>query len=238
MRRFNAPRSLRALVAFGLAFGHFAPSPATAETEVAGGTLSGHVEGGGRIVAGDRSSAQFDEYTDHKTGPITSGNVLFEEVLFHTNSIWDFKTKDDQSYFFDIGQYGIWGFEVDYMNYRHRYSKNSLSPYSGLGGNFLALPDTWDYAAASADLGQELAAGSNLMDRNLRFRIIDTGARAYVKPSADLEFSTAYHLQDKHGNRRVRHLVQQTENLVHPRAAGNDRGIVVLERRRTVSRAA
>jgi MtrB/PioB family decaheme-associated outer membrane protein len=201
MRRFNAPRSLRALVAFGLAFGHFAPSPAAAETEVAGGTLTGYVEGGGRIVVGDRSSAQFDEYTDHKTGPITSGNLLFEEGLFHTNSIWDFKTKDDQSYLFDIGQYGIWGFEVDYMNYRHRYSKNSVSPFSGLGGNFLALPDTWDYAAANADLGQELAAGSNLMDRNLRFRIIDTGARAYVKPSADLEFSTAYHLQDKHGNR-------------------------------------
>jgi len=201
MMRNKTTGMVRTLSGVGLAIGLLAAQTASADTEIAGGTLSGWVEGGGRIVTGNYSSAQFDEYTDHKSGGITSGNVRFDDGLFHTNTIWDFLTSQDQTYFFDIGEFGIWGVSVDYMNYRQRYSKSSLSPFSGLGGNFLALPDTWNYAAANADLGQELVTGANLMDRNLRFRIIDTGVSGYVKPTADLEFSSAYHLQDKHGNR-------------------------------------
>jgi MtrB/PioB family decaheme-associated outer membrane protein len=116
---------------------------ARAETDVGGGALlSGEVETGGKFLTGNFGSSEFQEYQDQRPGYFGQGNLLLElkDRLDYLGFDYQYTGSLDQTYGVRLGRWGVWGLNVQFMEFPVDYSNTGRSLYVGTGSRYLLAP--------------------------------------------------------------------------------------------------
>jgi MtrB/PioB family decaheme-associated outer membrane protein len=175
---------------------------ASGETDVPGGSVTGELGVGGRVISGDWSSAKFNEYRSIRPGAWVEGFLRFEDAerKHHLDAWIDFTDEEDQTYRLEGGRWGHWGVQADFQRYFHRFADHPRTPFSagrGDGDVFLELPPGW---VQTDPLQDNLDAGL-LRKRDVEFVIYNGGAEAFWKPNERLRFDLDYDVLHRSGNR-------------------------------------
>lgn len=113
----------------------------------------------------DDKSAKFDEYRDMSNGVFGDVNLLFDNEAYYIGLSVENPALDDQSYEVRAGQFGIGKARFYYDELDHQLSRNALTPITGVGSNYLTIPDpvppvsAWipfDYSVERKTYGAEL----------------------------------------------------------------------------------
>ena len=119
------------------------PRAARGDTDLGGGAvLSGEVETGGKFLTGTWGSSEFNKYQDQQPGFFGQGNLLleFKERLDYLGFDYQYTGSLDQSYGVRLGRWGLWGLNVQFIEFPVDYSNTGRSLYVTTGNEFLLTP--------------------------------------------------------------------------------------------------
>lgn len=157
------------------------------------GNLFGNSVGGGYFYLGQKSLGKYYEYSDVKPGAFGGGHVATgsKDGLYQVD-IWANNVGyDDQSYMLKASKAGEQYFNFTWDQSPHTYSTNALTPFNGIGGNFLTAPVTTP--ATTAGLIPFLHQINLGIQR-------DTAAVGYRwTPTDDWDFNADYSHMDRTG---------------------------------------
>ena len=131
-----------------------APGPARAADEapeILDWKVTGAVEAGGMISAGERSSSKFNEYRDMDNGFIgrlsLTGEKRDQPYFFRFRAINP--ARDDQGYDGALGQYGLFRLDLGFDRIPHVLSNTARTIYQLNDGGVFTLPPTLRPAIAA-----------------------------------------------------------------------------------------
>lgn len=91
--------------------------------------------------SGDEKSAKYDEYLDMSNGLFGDLNLMFDSEEYYVGLALENPSLDDQSYELKVGQFGLGKARFYFDEINHQLSKNALTPATGLGSDYITIPD-------------------------------------------------------------------------------------------------
>lgn len=115
---------------------------ARAETQVGGAVLSGEVETGGKFLSGNTDSSQWNEYRDQRPGFFGSSHFLLEDAerKNYLGFDYDYVGTQDQRYEARFGHWGLWGVDLEFLEFPYDYGIDARSLYLQQGDRYLLPP--------------------------------------------------------------------------------------------------
>jgi MtrB/PioB family decaheme-associated outer membrane protein len=180
---------------------------ARAETDLGGGAiLSGEVEAGGKFLTGTWGSSEFHEYQDQRPGFFGQGNLLleFKDRLDYLGYDYQYTGSLDQSYGVRFGRWGLWGLDVQFMEFPYDYSNTGRSLYVTTGNQFLLTPPLQSQLQASPSAAGDAAILSAALNRapgvDLEYMYRTGGADLHYQLTDSIQARFGYNVQHRDGS--------------------------------------
>ncbi len=195
------------------------------------------VEIGVRALAGDRTSAQFDEYRDLHPGVYVRGFQAGLDHLFGRNLFLTLQTRDslraDQAFRATFGDTGKFRFEFDWQGTPHDFTSRAVSLFTQSAPGVFTVPSAARIGLANNAAALPLTlAGASPFDVALKRRL-GSGSFAYT-PTAGWTFQLGYSHGTENGYRpfgamlngfvNMLEVPEPTDYRVHEATAGVEYG--------------
>jgi MtrB/PioB family decaheme-associated outer membrane protein len=183
------------------------PRAARGDTDLGGGAvLSGEVETGGKFLTGTWGSSEFHQYQDQRPGFFGQGNLLleFKDRLDYLGFDYEYTGSLDQGYGVRLGRWGLWGLNVQFMEFPVDYSNTGRSLYVTTGNQFLLTPPLQSQLQASPSAAGDAAILSGALFRapgvDLEYEYRTGQADMHYKLTDTVEARFGYNVQHRDGS--------------------------------------